>query len=569
MRIALFFSFLSLLLFSCSEKKTNEKEVLIDFSTNISYGSDSDEKNPLIKSQDDDFKVEVDYFDGGVNFTIKKKKRFLGKKKISLFGVLSNQKSILENSIKLQESLKEANLIGFESGFKTVQFSDTVAELFFQEGIEKQLIESNRNREGIIFSEVEGGINILFKPKRAKDASVEDLKQRHLRWKNGSLTTACFFDVVKTKQVISLWEKAKLNKELTSVAFYLNPVSNLVEPLVYYSSAVNESSKILDKEFQVLLNQKDSSACFSNDNFEKYFEENEESFGLKSDVKVISENVIIPSGVQVSITDKELDLVEGAFILSFSPVALNGFSLQSSDSTGRGFHVINARGKSLVKNSKFNALKSLAYKNWNLPSAVTFYESPVDVFNSQFLNNDCEDGLNLFRSFPFVLDSCVFENTFSDAFDADFSDGTIKNTVFRNLGNDGIDVSGSNVNILNCEFINVADKALSSGEASAMHVDNILVDGASLAITAKDKSTIDIANSEIKNSEVVFCAFQKKKEFGPSQIEGKNVKFSEFKRDFLVEERSSLTIDGKAITKFEKDVKKILYGNEYGKATVK
>ena len=569
MRKAIIFSFISLLFFSCDDHKIEQNEVAIDFSTNVSFGLNSDVKKPLIIAGGEEFKVKSNYFDGGVNFTIKKKKRFFGKKKITLFGILASQKPTFENIIKLQESLKVSNLIGFESGFKTVQFADTTAEVFFQEGIEKQLIESNRNREGIIFSESEGGIKVIFKPKRAKDVSLEDLKQRYSSWKSSSLSTACFFDVVKTKKVIELWKASNLDKHITGVAFYLNPVSNLVEPLLYYTNDVKESSKILDKEFQEVLTQKDSSSCFSTENFEKYFEQDEESFGLKSDVKVISENVIIPSGVQISITNKELDLVEGAFILSFSPVTLNGFSLQSSDSTGRGFHVINARGKSLVKNSKFNALKSLSYENWNLPSAVTFYESPVDVFNSQFLNNDCEDGLNLFRSFPFVLDSCVFENTFSDAFDADFSDGTIKNTVFRKLGNDGIDVSGSNVNILNCEFIDVADKALSSGEASAMHVDNILVDGASLAITAKDKSTIDIANSEIKNSEVVFCAFQKKKEFGPSQIEGKNVKFSEFKRDFLVEERSSLIIDGKAITKFEKDVKKILYGNEYGKATVK
>lgn len=569
MRKAIIFSFISLLFFSCDDHKIEQNEVAIDFSTNVSFGLNSDVKKPLIIAGGEEFKVKSNYFDGGVNFTIKKKKRFFGKKKITLFGILASQKPTFENIIKLQESLKVSNLIGFESGFKTVQFADTTAEVFFQEGIEKQLIESNRNREGIIFSESEGGIKVIFKPKRAKDASLEDLKQRYSSWKSSSLSTACFFDVVKTKKVIELWKASNLDKHITGVAFYLNPVSNLVEPLLYYTNDVKESSKILDKEFQEVLTQKDSSSCFSTENFEKYFEQDEESFGLKSDVKVISENVIIPSGVQISITNKELDLVEGAFILSFSPVTLNGFSLQSSDSTGRGFHVINARGKSLVNNSKFNSLKSLSHENWNLPSAVTFYESPVDVCNSQFLNNDCEDGLNLFRSFPFVLDSCVFENTFSDAFDADFSDGTIKNTVFRNLGNDGIDVSGSNVEIVNCEFHKVADKALSSGEASAMRVENILVDGASLAITAKDKSTIDIANSEIKNSEVVFCAFQKKKEFGPSNIEGKNIKFSEFKRDFLVEEKSSLIIDGKTITKFEKDVKKILYGNEYGKATVK
>jgi hypothetical protein len=177
--------------------------------------------------------------------------------------------------------------------------------------------------------------------------------------------------------------------------------------------------------------------------------------------------------------------------------------------------------------------------------------------------------LNLFRSYPFLLNGCTFQNTFSDAFDADFSDGEIKNCVFTKLGNDGIDISGSRVRIVGCSFNQVADKALSSGEASTMLVDSILIDGASLAITAKDNSSIKIDNSEIKNSEVVFCAFQKKNEFGPSSISGKNLIYSDFKKDFLIERKSSLTMDGKKITKYTEDVRGILYGNEFGKATVK
>ena len=66
-----------------------------------------------------------------------------------------------------------------------------------------------------------------------------------------------------------------------------------------------------------------------------------------------------------------------------------------------------------------------------------------------------------------------------------------------------------------------------------------------------------------------FCAFQKKKEFGPSHITGEKVTYSDSKKDYLIEKKSSLKLDGKAIEKYEKSVRDILYGNEFGKATVK
>jgi len=71
------------------------------------------------------------------------------------------------------------------------------------------------------------------------------------------------------------------------------------------------------------------------------------------------------------------------------------------------------------------------------------------------------------------------------------------------------------------------------------------------------------------NSDVVFCAFQKKKEFGPSNIEGNNIDYKDSKKDFLIEKKSSLKLNGKLIKEYEESVREILYGNEYGKATAK
>lgn len=567
--ILLFCLISSLLLASCTSESSFESFDKPDFEVAFSFNKEDGKSKSSVKIGEKQLKVKIAHFDGGVNIKFKNKKRFQGKKRIKLFGILPNQEPVFQKFIDFQTDLKSNNLIGFESSFKTVVFKDTVAKVLLQEGIEKQLIESNRNRDGIIFSASEDGIEVLHQPKNTTDLKLQQLNERFIQWQSKALAAGCFFDAVKTNKILKLWQKAQIEKDFTGTAFYLNPVSNLVEPILYYSSEKGLGAEVLSDAFQVAIAQKDTAACFVTDNFKQYFELSGEAYILKKKVKSISENVVVPGGLNVVISKGEIDLIEGAFILSFSPVKLNGLSITSSDSSGRGFHVINARGNSIVENCSFDGLKSLSFENWNLPSAVTFYESPVNVINSKFLNNNSEDGLNLFRSFPFVIDGCTFSNTFSDAFDADFSDGVINNCTFNQVGNDGIDVSGSDVKVENSKFFNVADKVLSSGESSIMEVSNIVVNGASLAVTAKDNSSINIDSSEIKNAEVIFCAFQKKQEFGPSQIKANNIEYSGFKKDFLVEDKSSLTIDGKTIEKFEKDVKQILYGNEYGKATVK
>ena len=575
MKDVFLFFFSAFVLFSCKEVKLEEK-VKIDLSASTKTFSIEDGHKITLKHNGNVVKTKARMSKGGFVLSTKKKTALLGKKELSFYwtGEKSN-KVLFEKLIAFQNTLKSKKLIGFESSFKNIQFEDSIANVFFQEGIEKHLIESNENREGILFISGNKGLEIAFKPKRTSKETVNKLLKRVKLWEAGELPTACFFDVHKTSQVLSvLKEFAFENEAKVGFLYYLNPVSNLIEPLVHFAPNTTLDKvklKLLsDSIFKSEINITDTIGCFNKDEFTRYFELKEGVYKLKEDSVEISSNVIAPKGIKISLTDgQEINLVNGGFILSFSPVNINGIKVYSSDSTGRGLHVINARSESKISNSIFDGLKNLEYKSWKLPSAVTFYESPVSIFQSKFLNNNCEDGLNLFRSFPFLLDDCVFENTFSDAFDADFSDGTIKNCVFNKLGNDGIDVSGSQVNIVGCTFTEVADKALSSGEASVMIVDSILIDGASLAVTAKDKSSIKIDNSEIKNSEVVFCAFQKKNEFGPSKISGRKVTYSDFKKDFLIETKSSLTLDGKETNKYTKDVRGILYGKEYGKATVK
>ena len=286
----------------------------------------------------------------------------------------------------------------------------------------------------------------------------------------------------------------------------------------------------------------------------------------------IKQNLIIPPGYKVICRPgTQLNLLNSAKILSYSPLFFSGSDenqiiINSSDSTGQGIVVINAGEKSILNYVVFKNLSNPSQAGWELPGAVTFYESPVGIAHSQFLNNMSEDALNIVRS-KFSVDTTLFSNTQSDAFDADFCEGSITNSSFIKCGNDGIDVSGSELTLLNILINEAGDKGLSIGENSIVDARHIEIKAAEIGIASKDLSKITIDGLTLARCEIGFTVYQKKSEFGPGSIIAKTVSMAELGHPYLLEEDSTLFVNGKKIKPGQKKVKNVLYGVEYGKSS--
>ena len=68
----------------------------------------------------------------------------------------------------------------------------------------------------------------------------------------------------------------------------------------------------------------------------------------------------------------------------------------SSDTTSRGILVIRGKERSRLTHTKFNYLNHPKENGWQLPGAVTFYESPVDISHCSFADNKVgDDFLNI------------------------------------------------------------------------------------------------------------------------------------------------------------------------------
>ncbi len=286
----------------------------------------------------------------------------------------------------------------------------------------------------------------------------------------------------------------------------------------------------------------------------------------------LRDNLIIPKAYTVyAKPGTTLNLQNEAKILSFSALIFEGTEakpiiIQAPDGSGQGLIVMNTKETSKLNYLIFNGLSNPKHNDWALTGAVTFYEAPVEIKNSKFLSNRSEDALNIVRT-NFSIDSSLFNYTFSDALDADFSNGKITNTSFLNSGNDAIDVSGADIELSNLIIDGAQDKGLSAGENSAMRADNIVIKNVEIAVVSKDLSSLKVKNLDIQDSKVGFAVFQKKPEFGPASISVNTLNTSNITVPHLVENNSSLNVDDKLIRSNEDKVKAVLYGVKFGKST--
>ncbi len=242
--------------------------------------------------------------------------------------------------------------------------------------------------------------------------------------------------------------------------------------------------------------------------------------------------VIIEAGTKFSFSKK-------GFFFSFSSVDIRGDQdepviIESIDGKAGSFTVMQAKEKSLFRHVIFKGQNTLNYSGWNLSGGVSLYESDCDFIACQFLDNNCEDALNIIRS-NFTINKCSFYNIYSDAFDADFCKGQIKNTRFLKVKNDALDFSTSNIEVLNCIMDQIGDKGISAGEQSTLFANKIIVKNANIAFASKDLSTLTLDNIAIQNCKKGIVAYKKKPEYGPAKIVLKKYKFVNTNHQFMIE----------------------------------
>lgn len=277
----------------------------------------------------------------------------------------------------------------------------------------------------------------------------------------------------------------------------------------------------------------------------KIFKEENDLIIFEKKEYTITTPLVIEKGKRVMIAPgTHFKFSNGGFFFSYSPVEMRGdedepITVEAIDGKSGAFVVMQAKEKSFLRHVQFINQNTLNYNNWSLTGAVTFYESDVEILGCSFIDNNCEDALNIVRS-QFTVTQSAFQNIYGDAFDADFCNGTVVNCGFKKIGNDALDFSTSTISIDNCKMLDVGDKAISAGEHGTITAKNIDVEHANIGFASKDLSILTLENVHIKNSSTGFTAYQKKPEYGPATINLKRYTMQSVKYDFMIEKSSVL-----------------------------
>ena len=267
---------------------------------------------------------------------------------------------------------------------------------------------------------------------------------------------------------------------------------------------------------------------------------------------ILENDMVIPEGFKAIIQPgSRIILNKNAAIISYGPLEIIGTEkrpvvFKSTDGTGQGLVVLSVNKQSKLRHVVFDNLRSIGRNQWNLSGAVTFYESGVEIDRVTFINNHCEDLLNIIRS-KFDIRYSKFNNSFGDALDVDFGEGTITECVFETCGNDCLDFAGSKAEIRNIRVSTAGDKGLSIGEKSIVRIVDSSVSGTAIGLSSKDKSTAVADKLSVSDSKIGFAAYQKKPEYGGAQIIAKGTLMRNVGDNYVSDKKSKILENGKEV----------------------
>jgi len=294
---------------------------------------------------------------------------------------------------------------------------------------------------------------------------------------------------------------------------------------------------------------------------------------IKAGQYQVSGDLILPAGVRFTVgPGVELQFDPGCVLLC-SHLDVSGTRDQPvkfmAKDAAAGFAGVLVLGGAVVSDVRFLEVANataISRGGWQTTGAVTFYRAPVTFSDCTFRDADCEDVVNVFAA-PVNFHRCVFDGGPNDLFDGDFVTGEVIDCQFSRSGEDAIDVSGSQMLVRGCTFRAIGDKALSIGENSEVIADACEVKSASIAVAAKDRSSVTLTKLVVERVDhFVFAAYIKKPEFGASRLTATGMSYGgDGAAKHLAQTGCEVVIDGEKVATQDVDVEALYREKVLGK----
>jgi hypothetical protein len=239
------------------------------------------------------------------------------------------------------------------------------------------------------------------------------------------------------------------------------------------------------------------------------------------------------------------------------PVVLEGPAGESPSELWSGVAVLGAERPSRWSFVEVRDTGGFEKDGWLLDVGVLFHRAPVALADCRLSGNRSEDALNIVDT-SFTLENVEILDAASDAFDADFTEGTVEGGAIARIGGDGIDVSGSEVRLRGVRLSEIRDKAVSVGEGSQLSASALTIEKAGTAFASKDDSWGEIRDSAISEiAHVALMAYVKKPQYGPAELEAQDNRISGVGRLAIAQTGSRVVLDGSAVPEEDIDVDRL------------
>jgi len=298
------------------------------------------------------------------------------------------------------------------------------------------------------------------------------------------------------------------------------------------------------------------------------YKKGQHQFYVKDGLWNIEQDILVPDGFSLAIPNgTTLKFAKDRRLVVRGALAISGTKEQPTllipqDETWGGVVVLNAERQSIIDNGRIEGIQHPDNDHWGLTGAVTFFQSDVEIHNSEISNIKTEDALNVIDSELLFVDSSV-RDAISDGIDIDFGRGSLENSQFSQFGGDAIDISGSRINASDLIISGARDKGISVGERSVFEGNRLEIERTGIAIASKDGSSAfvrDIRIDKIQN--YAFMAYIKKPEYGASKLVVERASISTGRLTAFALSPSRIRIDGTEISPIDSRIAR-LYGVDF------
>ncbi|MFL5763750.1 MAG: right-handed parallel beta-helix repeat-containing protein [Bacteroidia bacterium] len=278
---------------------------------------------------------------------------------------------------------------------------------------------------------------------------------------------------------------------------------------------------------------------------------------------LIDKDLVIPAGYTVLAQGGTSITLNNARIISYSSLCLSGSEdepvIVKSLGAGAGIRVLSAK-KCILKNVVFQS-PDTNKKNTIEKGFLTFYESEAALSDCSFYNFKSENVLSMIRS-EFTIAECLFHETSGDAVDVDFSRGKISNCAFESCGENALDLFASDVELSSVSVNGSLGAAINIKDRSEVTGKKIILKNVLTGISSEDGSKAELSDVPITSAGTGLIAFKNKPSADHPVLKVSMLTTKEVKKEYLLEKKSVLIINGTEATETTENIESLLKQNE-------